>query len=93
MNADRQAILDKVIQILDNMTRDWDIDHAGPIDENIRLVEDLTFASIDIIQLVVALEEGFQRRDIPIEKLLLKDGRYVDELYVYNIVDFLMENL
>ena len=72
MNADRQAILDKVIQILDNMTRDWDIDHAGPIDENIRLVEDLTFASIDIIQLVVALEEGFQRRDIPIEKLLLR---------------------
>ena len=44
MNADRQAILDKVIQILDNMTRDWDIDHAGPTDENVRLVEDLTFA-------------------------------------------------
>jgi acyl carrier protein len=93
MIVDRQAIPIKVIQILDKMTQDWDIHHTGPIDENSRLVEDLTFASIDIIQLVVALEEGFQRRDLPIEKLLLKDGRYVDEVCVYNIVDFLMENL
>lgn len=93
MGVDRQAITDKVVQILKNITHDWDMDFAGEIDENVRLVEDLTFASIDIIQLVVALEEGFQRRNLPIEKLLLKEGRYVDEIHVYNIVNFLMENL
>lgn len=93
MNNDRQAILGKVIQILDDMIRDWDIDCSGEINEKTGLVENLTFASIDIIQFVVALEEGFQRRNLPIEKLLLKDGRYVDEIYVYSIVDFLLENL
>lgn len=93
MHHDRQAILGKVIQILDDMIRDWDIDCSSEINEKTGLVENLTFASIDIIQFVVALEEGFQRRDLPVEKLLLKDGRYVDEIYVYSIVDFLLENL
>ncbi|HAO34322.1 MAG TPA: acyl carrier protein [Candidatus Competibacter sp.] len=93
MSIERPVILHKVIQVLENMTQDWDMDYAGEIDENVKLVEDLTFASIDIIQLVVALEESFQRRDLPIDKLLLKDGRYVDEIKVSNIVDFLKEHL
>lgn len=33
MNNDRQAILGKVIQILDDMIRDWDIDCSGEINE------------------------------------------------------------
>lgn len=93
MSNERASILNKVIQILENMTQDWDLDYAGEMNENVKLVEDLTFASIDIIQLVVALEEAFQRRDLPIDKLLLKDGRYVDEIVVSNIVDFLKDHL
>ena len=45
-------------------------------------IGDLGFESIDIVQFVVALEENFKRRDMPFEKLLMIDGRYVDELSV-----------
>lgn len=93
MNIDRQVILGKVIRVLNDMTHDWEVDYDGEINEGVRLIEDLSFASIDIVQFVVAIEECFQRRDLPFEKLLLTDGRYVDELYVYNIVDFLEKNL
>ncbi|MBK7540664.1 MAG: acyl carrier protein [Candidatus Competibacteraceae bacterium] len=93
MSNDQQAILAKVIHILNEMTNDWEIDYDGEIDENVRLIEDLCFASIDIVQFVVAVEEAFQRRNLPFEKLLLKEGRYVDELYVHEVVQFLKENL
>ena len=93
MSLERPLILNQVIQVLETMTQDWDMDYAGAINEDVKLVEDLTFASIDIIQLVVALEEAFQRRDLPVDQLLLKDGRYVDEIKVSSIVDFLKAHL
>lgn len=93
MSLERPLILNQVIQVLETMTQDWDMDYAGAINEDVKLVEDLTFASIDIIQLVVALEEAFQRRDLPVDRLLLKDGRYVDEIKVSSIVDFLKAHL
>ena len=93
MSLERPLILNQVIQVLETMTQDWDMDYTGAINEDVKLVEDLTFASIDIIQLVVALEEAFQRRDLPVDRLLLKDGRYVDEIKVSSIVDFLKAHL
>ncbi|MCP5195234.1 MAG: acyl carrier protein [Gammaproteobacteria bacterium] len=90
---DRKQILDKVIEILKEMTYDWDMDYEGELNPEVRLIEDLGFASIDIVQFVVAIEAGFQRRDLPFEKLLLKDGRYIDELHIKNVVDFLEENI
>ena len=46
-----------------------------------------------MVQLVVAIEEAYQSRSLPFEKLLMADGRYVDELAVSQIVDFLVANL
>ena len=51
------------------------------------------FESIDVVQLVVALEEHYQRRDFPFEELLLNEGRYVDEIYVRDVVQFLHKHL
>jgi len=93
MSINRQAILEKVIQIVKNMTYDWELDYDGEIDQTTKLIEDLGFASLDIVQFVVAIEEGFQRRDLPFEKLLLKDGRYVDELSIHEIADFIESNV
>lgn len=92
MSIVKQAILEKVIQIVKDITCDWELDYDGKIDQNTRLVEDLGFASLDIIQFIVAIEEGFQRRDLPFEKLLLKEGRYVDELSIHEIADFIESN-
>src|SRR5262245_3732037 len=89
----RAAILHTVVEILQEMTSDWDTGFAGGIGPDTRLVRDLGCESIDVVQFVVAIEECFQRRDFPIEKLLMVDDRYVDDLRVSEVVDFLHSHL
>lgn len=92
-NVDRAAIETATLEILKDLTADWDTDYAGDIGPDTLLVEDLAFESIDVVQLVVSLESRFQRRDMPFEKLLMNDGRYVDDVKVRQIFDFLEETL
>jgi acyl carrier protein len=75
------------------MTSDWDTGFSGGIGAQTWLVRDLGCESIDVVQFVVAIEERFQRRDFPIEKLLMVDDRYVDDLCVSQVVDFLYGHL
>jgi acyl carrier protein len=79
---------EKLIQILMEMTSDWDLELQGTIDRDTSLIGDLAFESIDIVELVVAIEESFHKRSIPFEKLLMVDGRYVDDLTVGQVADF-----
>ena len=65
----------------------WDLDIA--ITPDTRLVEDLEFDSIDVIQLVVAIESAINSRSIGFQDLLMRDGRYVDDLSVGEITKFL----
>lgn len=80
-----------VIQVLEELVCDWDLDAI--IDAKTKLVADLEFESIDVIQLVVALEERFRRRNLGFDQLLMADGRYVDDLAVAEIVHFLSMRL
>jgi acyl carrier protein len=80
-----------VVDVLRDMVSEWDLDRE--IDSQSKLVGDLKFESIDIIQLVVALEEKFQRRNLGFSELLMTDGRYVDDLSVNEIVAFLKRKL
>jgi acyl carrier protein len=90
---DRQTITDDVLAILQDMTSDWDTGFSGAIGPETRLVADLAFESIDVVQLIVALEERYQRRDLPFEELLMAGGRYVDEIRVSEAVQFLHRHL
>ena len=92
-HADKRQILQEVRLILEDMTSDWDIEYSGGIGPGTRLIGDLTFESIDVVQFVVALEECFKRRDLPFEQLLMTDDRYVDDLRVEEVVEFLNEQL
>jgi acyl carrier protein len=87
------AIFNDMVGILKNMTSDWDTGYEGEIIADTRVIGDLGFESIDVVQLVVAIEEHYQRRDLPFERLLMEDGHYVDEVKVGKVVDFLAENL
>jgi acyl carrier protein len=89
----RERIFQDLSQILQNMTSDWDMGYAGRIDEETLLIADLGFESIDVVQLVVAIEEHYQRRDLPFGDLLMEDGRYVTDLRVGAAVDFLVRFL
>jgi acyl carrier protein len=54
-----------------------------------KLLADLGFESIDIIQLVVAIEEDITHRKVAFDQLLMNNGRYVDDLTIGQIADFL----
>ncbi|MDX2435829.1 MAG: acyl carrier protein [Acidobacteriota bacterium] len=92
-NIDRAGIEMATLEILKDLTADWDTDYAGDIGPDTLLIEELAFESIDVVQLVVSLESRFQRRDMPFEKLLMNDGRYVDDIKVRQIFEFLEETL
>ncbi len=89
----REKILENLVQILEDMTADWDMELDDSIGEATRLMADLEFESIDVVQFIVAIEERFQRRGMPFEELLMEDGRYVDEITVRDTVDFLDRHL
>jgi acyl carrier protein len=89
----QETITRELIDILKFMTSDWDMDFGGEIGPQTRLVEDLYFESLDVVQLVVAIEQRFNRRDLSFEKLLMVDGHYVEDLTVSEIANFLFEQL
>lgn len=89
----RQTIFASTVAIIQDMTSDWDTDIESGIGPDTRLIADLGFESIDVVQLVVAVEERFQRRDLPFEELLMEDGQYVDDLRVGDLAEFLGKHL
>ncbi len=78
-----------IVGIVKELTQDWDTEYSGSIRPETRLVGDLAFESIDIVQLIGAIEEHYQRRDLPFEELLMTDGRYVEELRISDVAAFL----
>lgn len=80
-----------IISLLKDFVEEWGVDHEiGP---NSAIVADLEFESIDIIQLVVAIEQKFGRRNMGFDELLMKNGRYVDDLTVRQIAVFVAGKL
>lgn len=90
---DKARVHDEFVGILKDMTADWDMALDADINEQTNIIDDLGFQSVDIVQLVVAIEGHFKRRDFPFDKLLMRDGRYVDGLRVGDAVDFLYAHL
>jgi acyl carrier protein len=88
-----QAILPVLVEILEDMIADWDMDLDEPLGSNTRLITDLGFESIDVVQFIAAIEEHYRNRAIPFEELVMKDGRYVDEIIVGNVATFLVPHL
>jgi acyl carrier protein len=89
----QETILKDVIQILEDLTSDWEIEFAGEIGNDTHIISDLEFESIDVVQFIVQLESIYQRKDLPFEKLLMIDGRYKDDLAVMEVVEFLNQYL
>lgn len=62
------------------------------MDDGTKLLADLGFESIDIIQLVVAIQEDIVKRKLSFDQLLMKNGRYVDDLSIGQIAEYLAAN-
>ena len=70
---------------------DWGLD--APITRETKLVDDLEFDSIDVIQLVIEIEKSFGSRNLGFQELLMNNGRYVDDLSIGDMGDFLQLRL
>ncbi|MFK7939320.1 MAG: acyl carrier protein [Roseovarius sp.] len=88
---DKTTIQNQVIQTLKDFIEDWGLE--ADITPNTTIVEDLEFDSIDVIQFTVELEKVFGNRKLGFQELLMKDGRYVDDLSVAEFADFLSGKL
>lgn len=86
----RDALQQKVISVLEDTVKDWDLELDEEIGPDTTLIEDLAFESIDIVQFSVALEQALEKQDLPFEKLFIEDGAYVDDVSVAEIADFLI---
>lgn len=93
MTVTSEQLVGKLAELLEDFTQDWDNEFEGEMTRQTRLLADLGFESIDIIQLVVAIEEMVGKRKLPFNELLMRDGRYVDDLSIGQIADFLVTKL
>ncbi len=89
----KERILKEIVQILDDVTSDWEIEFAGGVGPDTHIISELEFESIDVVQFVVQVEQTFDRKDLPFEKLLMIEGRYRDDISVQEVVDFLLKYL
>ena len=88
-----ESIQAKVIAVLQDMIADWELDDINEIDADTKLMEDLAFESLDVVQFVVSLEKEFEQRNLPFQNLFMHDGDYVDEINVKEVVEFLNKNI
>jgi acyl carrier protein len=84
-SIERSVTMATVIATLQELVQDWEIEE--PIGSRTRVVADLGFESIDLIQMIAALEQAFRPYRISFVDMLVADGRYVDDLLVDEIVD------
>jgi acyl carrier protein len=86
----RPEILDAVVSVVSDITRDWNLDVE--IKPESRLIGELGFTSMDIIDLMAGLDMRLHRK-LPYESLMvLDDGGYRQELLVSELADFLEQN-
>lgn len=88
----KNTTIETVVAIVDDLTQDWGLDLESPISANSLVAADLQFASVDIIQLCVALEQCYGRR-FGFQDLLMKDGSYVGDLTLGQFAAFVDTNL
>lgn len=91
-NLRRESVELSVIAIVDDLIQDWGLDLSAPVGAQTSLVKDLQFASVDIIQLCVALEQSFERK-LGFQSLLMHNGSYVSDLSVEAISKFIEAQL
>jgi acyl carrier protein len=92
-NAERASTRDQlraeVLEILREKTRKLDSDFSGTLDENTRIVGDLDFESVLIVEFCMAIGKRFQKK-LPFQNLVFKNGKFQD-FTVGELLTFLEE--
>lgn len=90
--TNQAAIEPILIGIVTDMVQDWGISLNGGINNQTLMVADLEFASVDIIQLCVAIEQHYNTK-FNFQDLLMNNGRYISDLSIAQMAEFLHNRL
>jgi acyl carrier protein len=83
----RETAEQTVIAVVEDLIQDWGLNLDEDVGGRTMLVKNLTFGSVDIIQLCVALEQHYSRK-LGFQDLLMVDGSYVGDLSIAQIGAF-----
>lgn len=89
MKPSAQEIESSIMEILKEMTEDWDLE-MDELEPDAGLVEELCFSSVDFLHLMAAVEMKVGRK-LNYEELLVEDGSYRTELTVRELAKFVDE--
>jgi acyl carrier protein len=92
METDVNAVESNVVEAIKEMLEDLDLDTDLPLDRDTQLIADVGFASVDFIHLIVVIEGRFHRK-FGFHELIMPNGKYVSDLRVGKLVDFIHAKL
>jgi len=73
----RDRILADILAILQEKVRKLDAEFAGDLNETTRIVADLNFESVTIVEFCMAIGKHF-RKKLPFQELVFRNGRFQD---------------
>lgn len=89
MKPDQQQVQTSILEILTEMTGDWDLEEA--LTPASKLSADLGFSSVDLLELLAALDMRLGRK-LRYELLLVQDGQFRTDLCVADLARFVVEH-
>ena len=87
-----REIEDRILSLIENMMADWDLEGEEEVSVQENLVADLSFSSVDFVQLFVSIESEFQQK-LGFHDLLMANGQYIEDLSVLELVDYVQQKL
>lgn len=90
MTPNHQEIENAILEIVKEMTADWDLE-LDELGADSALVEELCFSSVDFLHLMAAVEMRFGKK-LSFESLLIQNGQYRTELKIGELAAFVEDN-
>lgn len=89
MEIARSEIYARITPLLADIVEDWELDDwDDEVSEQTRLIADLGLTSVDFVDLFVAIEKEMGRT-VGFHDLLMVDGKYIDDLSLGQLTDYL----
>lgn len=92
MKFELTDIKNTILEIVEGIVVENNFEFEESIQPNIRLVEDLGFASINFVELVVLIEERLGQK-LGFHDLLMQQGQYIQDLYIQELIEFIDQKL
>ena len=87
----REQLRTDVLEVLREKIKKLDSDFSGPLNEETRIVGDLDFESVLIVEFCMAIGKHF-RKKLPFQNLVFQNGRFQD-FTVGQLLTFLEDHL